>query len=108
MALATLMVLMVSAVVVRHRPTPIAIAALLGSALMWPFPWHGFEGPVLLPLSPEHGVHVSDLLSVAAFALACAVVVRQRRARLWAVRRWTRSMGGTGTPTATFGLRGVS
>jgi hypothetical protein len=43
---------------------------LVAGALVWPFPEHPLQGPVIVDLSYLHGVHASDLLSLVALALA--------------------------------------
>jgi hypothetical protein len=47
-------------------------ALLVVSSLVWPFPRHPLEGPVLLVLSAKYGlgVHVADLLSLLGLAVA--------------------------------------
>jgi len=51
---------------------------LVVSSLVWPFPDHPFQGPVLVTVSYLHGVHAADLLSVLGLTIA---VVRPRRSR---------------------------
>jgi len=55
---------------------------LLAGAALWPLPDHQLQGPVILPLSYQHGVHLTDLLSVVAVVIA---VIPGRRAR-WGSR----------------------
>ena len=55
-----------------------AAGALLSLSLWWVIPLHSFAGPVLLKLTPGHGVHVGDLptvpfLLVAAWSVVAAV-----------------------------------
>jgi hypothetical protein len=53
---------------------------LVASSLVWPFPDHVFQGPVLVTVSYLHGVHAADMLSVVGLAIALAWP-RRRRAR---------------------------
>lgn len=53
---------------------------------LWPWPDHDLQGPILMTLSYRHGIHLSDLLSVVAIAIAVLPVralavppFRQRR-----------------------------
>lgn len=50
-----------------HWPSRIL---LIAGALVWPVPDHPLQGPVVLELSYLHGIHVADLLSLVAIALA--------------------------------------
>jgi hypothetical protein len=50
-----------------HWPSRIL---LIAGALVWPVPDHPLQGPVVLKLSYLHGIHVADLLSLVAIALA--------------------------------------
>jgi len=43
---------------------------LMAGAMLWPLPAHVLQGPVLLRVSPLHGVHAADLLSILALGLA--------------------------------------
>ena len=43
---------------------------LVAGALAWPLPDRPFLGPVVLKLSYQHGVHLTDLVSAAALLLA--------------------------------------
>jgi hypothetical protein len=49
-------------------------ALLVICSLVWPFPQHPLEGPVLVVLSAKYrlGVHVADLLSLVGLAVAVA------------------------------------
>ena len=51
---------------------------LVVSSLVWPFPDHPYQGPVLVTVSYLHGVHAADLLSFLGLAVA---VARPRRSR---------------------------
>ena len=69
-----------SRIYLRRRSDKARFAAHIGGAaglvalsLWWVIPLHSFAGPVLLTLSPGHGVHVGDLptlpfLTVAAWS----------------------------------------
>lgn len=55
----------------RRRRDKVRFAAHVGAAgglvalsLWWVIPVHSFAGPVLLMLTPSHGVHVGDLPTV--------------------------------------------
>jgi hypothetical protein len=52
-------------------------ALLLLSTLWLPANNHHFEGPVLLTVSRNHGVTVSDLAGIAGFLLATWILVRR-------------------------------
>src|SRR5512133_3611762 len=41
-----------------------AAAGLVGLSAWWVIPVHSFAGPVLMTLTPSHGVHVGDLPTV--------------------------------------------
>jgi len=43
---------------------------LMAGAMLWPLPEHVLQGPVLLQVTPLHGVHAADLLSILALGLA--------------------------------------
>ena len=45
---------------------------LVVCSLAWPLPRHPLEGPVLVTLFPEHGLHVADLLSLLGLTIALA------------------------------------
>ena len=51
---------------------------LVASSLVWPFPDHPFQGPVLVTVSYLHGIHAADLLSLLGLGVA---VARPRRSR---------------------------
>lgn len=57
---------------------------LVASSLVWPFPDHPFQGPVLVTVSYLHGVHAADLLSLVGLSVA---VLRPRRSRARTRRR---------------------
>ncbi|RDI32357.1 hypothetical protein DEU38_10388 [Rhodococcus sp. AG1013] len=63
------------------KPTRPAATALVSVAVVWVFANGPLEGGVLWSLSPEHGLTVSDLLSVAAVAIAVSAWRRTRNAR---------------------------
>jgi len=61
----------------RRRSDKVRFAAHVGGAtglvalsLWWVIPLHSFAGPVLLTLSPGHGVHVGDLPTLPFLAVA--------------------------------------
>ena len=67
-----------SCIYFRRRRDKVRFAAHLGAtvslvalSLWWVIPLHSFAGPVLLRLTPGHGVHVGDLPTVP-FLLAAA------------------------------------
>ena len=76
----TLNALFASAVWCAITPRPWSLGALLGCAVVWPLTNGPLEGPVLWTFDTQHGITVSDLLSVGAVALA-AVKFRQMRHR---------------------------
>ena len=60
-----------SRIYLRRRRDKVRFAAHVGAAcglvalsLWWVIPLHSFAGPVLLKLTPGHGVHVGDLPTV--------------------------------------------
>lgn len=55
-----------------------AAVALLVAAIVWVFVNGPVEGPVLLLLSPKHGVTVADLGSVVAVLAAAALLLASR------------------------------
>ena len=57
----------------------VSAAVLVVLAVVWGLVNGPFEGPVLLVLSPGHGITTSDLLSVAAVLVAGWLVVFPRR-----------------------------
>ncbi|MEO5842755.1 MAG: hypothetical protein ABIQ73_16790 [Acidimicrobiales bacterium] len=78
----------------RRRTDKIRFAAHVGGAcglvalsLWWVIPLHSFAGPVLLKLTPAHGVHAGDLptvpfLFVAAWSAVAAIRMLDVRAPL--------------------------
>jgi len=54
-------------------------SVLVVGALVWPLPDHAWQGPVILRFGFGHGMHVSDLLSVAALIVAAMSWPRSRR-----------------------------
>jgi hypothetical protein len=74
-----------SHIYLRRRSDKVRFAAHVGGAfglvalsLWWVIPLHSFAGPVLLKLTPAHGVHLGDLptvpfLVVAAWSAVAAV-----------------------------------
>ena len=54
-------------------------SVLVVGAVIWPLPDHAWEGPVILRFGFGHGMHVSDLLSVAALIVAAMSWPRSRR-----------------------------
>jgi hypothetical protein len=74
-----------SRIYLRRRSDKVRFAAHVGGAfglvalsLWWVIPLHSFAGPVLLKLTPGHGVHLGDLptvpfLVVAAWSAVAAV-----------------------------------
>ena len=55
---------------------------LIGAAL-WPLPDHEFQGPVILSMSYQHGVHLTDLLTVIASLIALLPSRRSSLDRSW-------------------------
>ncbi len=43
---------------------------LVVSAVLWPLPDHPLQGPILVSLSYQHGIHLADLLSIVAVVVA--------------------------------------
>lgn len=69
-AAAVLAVMIVGAIgTIRTGRLPYRALLVLG-ALLWPLPDHPLQGPVVLPLSYRHGVHLADLLSIVAVVVA--------------------------------------
>lgn len=56
-----------------------AACGLLALSLWWVIPLHSFAGPVLLKLTPGHGVHVGDLPTVPFLLVAVWSVVMALR-----------------------------
>lgn len=80
-AAASLIVMIGSVVmVVRGGRWPWRVVLLLAAA-SWPLPDHPAQGPILLDLSYQHGVHAADLLSVVAAIVAVLPWHRSARAR---------------------------
>ena len=52
---------------------------LIVGAFLWPLPDQGWQGPVVLRFGGGHGVHLVDLLSLAAFVVAVLPWPRSRR-----------------------------
>jgi hypothetical protein len=48
---------------------------LVAAAVIWIFVNQSVEGPVLLTLSPNHGITVADLLSIALLIIAGLLVL---------------------------------
>ena len=77
----------------RHPVRLVLAIGLLFAGLRWIWNSNEWSGPVLMTLSPEHGVHLNDWLTVVmwilAFAIACPMWVRlpMRRARRAVVER---------------------
>ena len=70
----------------RRRRDKVRFAAHVGTAgalvtlsLWWVIPLHSFAGPVLLRLTPAHGVHAGDLPAVPFLCAAAWCVVRAAR-----------------------------
>lgn len=57
----------------------VVAAALVGLTTWWVVPLHAFAGPVLVRLTPAHGVHVGDLPSLVFLAIAARSLVAARR-----------------------------
>ncbi len=53
---------------------PLAVAA--GAALAWPVVPRGLQGPLLFLFAPDHGVHVSDLLTPVLLAIVVVHALR--------------------------------
>ena len=67
---------------IASRIRRVLLAGLLVLAgLVWLRVSQGLEGPVLLVVTPEHGLTTADLLSLAAFAVAVILVWPERKAR---------------------------
>jgi len=56
-------------------------AALVGLSVWWVIPLHDFAGPVLVALTPSHGVHVGDLPTLVFLAVAGRSLVAAARLR---------------------------
>jgi hypothetical protein len=75
-----------SRIYLRRRRDKVRFAAHVGAAcglltlsLWWVIPLHSFAGPVLLRLTPGHGVHVGDLPTVPFLFVAVWSVVAALR-----------------------------
>jgi hypothetical protein len=75
-----------SRIYLRRRRDKVRFAAHVGAAfgllalsLWWVIPLHSFAGPVLLKLTPAHGVHVGDLPTVPFLFVAVWSVVAAMR-----------------------------
>jgi hypothetical protein len=55
------------------------VVALAGLSIWWIVPLHSFAGPVLVTITPAHGVHLGDLAVVAYALLALRSLVAARR-----------------------------
>jgi len=60
---------------------------LIGSGLLWPLSDNSLQGPLLLPLTYNHGIHVGDLLAAVALFVAVFPVKRKGKARRRTVQR---------------------
>ncbi len=63
-AVFALLVLVLTAVQAVRRPGLITVACLVSAAVLWMGVNRAVEGPVLMALSPNHGLHVADLVSL--------------------------------------------
>ena len=77
--LVVLVGLILAALRARGRRQRVAAVLLLPVAAAWVLFNGPIEGPILLTLSTDHGLTVSDLLAVVAVLVAVAVLVRRRR-----------------------------
>jgi hypothetical protein len=59
----------------RYRDAAVIIAAIAVAAA-WVLIDHPLEGPVVLTLSDDHGVHLTDVLALVPLAWAWQVAVR--------------------------------
>ena|SRR5918911_3990386 len=76
MALLVLLVaLLLAALAFRGRPRRIAAVLLLPASASWVLFNGPIEGPVLVPLSAQHGVTLSDLLAVAGVLVGLGVLL---------------------------------
>ena len=60
----------------RRGRQVLVILVALAVAAPWVFVDHPLEGPVVLTLSTDHGVHVTDVLVVVPFVWAWRVLTR--------------------------------
>ena len=78
LALAAFLLMVVGAfLTIRSGRWPGRVILILG-AVLWPLPDQDWQGPVVLGIGGGHGVHLVDLLSVAALVVA---VMRWPRGR---------------------------
>ena len=71
-----------------RRPRRTAHAAVLVAvAMLWLSVNQPMEGPILITVSPKHGLTASDLLSVAGFAVALILVIGRRHGTIRPRRR---------------------
>lgn len=79
----------VRGVTVEQRITAnvLAAVALLALTAWWVLLPHGFSGPVLLALTPEHGVHEGDLPSLVFLLGAARAMSTARRLEVRAAAR---------------------
>ena len=78
----------------RGRPLrALAVSALLLAGACLVFVWEPWHGPILLSLTPGHGIDAGDLPALPMIALALAIAVGQTRG------------GGSTWPRATIGRR---
>jgi hypothetical protein len=75
-ALNALFASLVWCVVAPHR---VSLTALVVCAVVWPFVNGPLEGHILWRIDEQHGITVSDLLSVAALAVAAVKFRTLRR-----------------------------
>jgi hypothetical protein len=70
----------------RRLVAHLLLAALFVAVAAWfVIPYHGFAGPVILTITPGHGVHLGDLPSVPLLAVALWSLLRVRALTLGAV-----------------------
>lgn len=63
------------------RPAPLRAVAFVACTLMWARANQALEGPILLTLTPDHGLVVGDLLPVALLGLVLHRTARRRAGR---------------------------
>ncbi len=73
--LVLLVALLVAALAFRGRSRRVAAVLLLPSSASWVLFNGPIEGPVLVPLSAQHGVTLSDLLAVAGVLVGLGVLL---------------------------------
>ena len=71
--------LLLAALRARGRQRRAAALLLLPASAAWVLFNGPIEGPILLTLSTNHGVTVSDLLAVVGVLVACAVLLLRNR-----------------------------